>query len=332
MEDHAELEQIFAADQADRRGELPPDIIDRDRERLARVADLLDAGALRSAADHLRAAFIFQHGQRLEHYWQAHELALQAVDLGHGPPARWLAAAAYDRWLMHQGLPQKFGTQYRMAGARWVLHEVDPATSDAERARWEVPPLAVAEAHAGRLNERAAEVPRPAAAQDAPEGALASVALPGLRVALVAVAPAEAIFMPEAMPAPAPLDADELHPLPAELPPGLTPRRLGAGYCAVDDRGRLVASWFELLLPAGQTLHLAWNMDDGPPPALEVVDLSGRAAVFVAAAWSAVSLERLPLLAVRAGPDTCWLVGGRLGRAQLADLAAQLPWQGAEAM
>ena len=33
------------------------------------------------------------------------------------------------------GLPQKYGTQYRSAGDRWVLHEVDPATSDEERAR-----------------------------------------------------------------------------------------------------------------------------------------------------------------------------------------------------
>jgi hypothetical protein len=59
-------------------------------------------------------------------------------------PARWLAAAAYDRWLMTGGLPQKYGTQYRFAKGRWVLHEVDPTTSDGERARWDVPPLAEA--------------------------------------------------------------------------------------------------------------------------------------------------------------------------------------------
>jgi hypothetical protein len=30
------------------------------------------------------------------------------------------------------------------ANGRWVLHEVDPTTSDEERARWDVPPLAEA--------------------------------------------------------------------------------------------------------------------------------------------------------------------------------------------
>ena len=32
----------------------------------------------------------------------------------------------------------------RSANGRWVLHEVDPTTSDEERARWDVPPLAEA--------------------------------------------------------------------------------------------------------------------------------------------------------------------------------------------
>lgn len=45
---------------------------------------------------------------------------------------------------MTGGLPQKYGTQYRSANGRWVLHEVDPTTSDEERARWDVPPLAEA--------------------------------------------------------------------------------------------------------------------------------------------------------------------------------------------
>ena len=63
--------------------------------------------------------------------------------LGH-PAGRWLAAAAYDRWLTQQGRPQKYGTQYRQAGGRWELYEVDAATNDEERAHWNVPPLAEA--------------------------------------------------------------------------------------------------------------------------------------------------------------------------------------------
>jgi hypothetical protein len=45
---------------------------------------------------------------------------------------------------MTGGLPQKYGTQYRFANGRWILYEVDPAISDEERARWDVPPLAEA--------------------------------------------------------------------------------------------------------------------------------------------------------------------------------------------
>jgi hypothetical protein len=91
---------------------------------------------------------VFQHGERLEHFWRAHELALKAAELGHPQPARWLAAAAYDRWLMCQGQPQKYGTQYIAEEVYWKLSDIDPATTDTERAAWGVPPLAKALARA----------------------------------------------------------------------------------------------------------------------------------------------------------------------------------------
>jgi|GEM_PF-701469 len=324
MESNEELRRIHDEDQADRRGQVHPDIWARDRARRGRVEELFAAGAIRTAEDHLHAALVFQHGDRLEHYWQAHELAMRAVELGHGPPARWLAAASYDRWLMHQGLPQKFGTQYRMAGARYVLHEVDPLTSDADRARWDVPPLAQAEAIAEELNRQAeAELSGAGRGEELPD-TIAAIDLPDLRVALVSISPEEAIHMPSAMPAPEPLD-DELHPLPAYLPPGLELRRLGEGYCAVDPSGQFQVTWIELLLPAGHTLHLVWNLAEGDPPELTSLEAGGRKAAFVARAWSAVSAERLPLIALRAGPDTCWLVSGRLAQAELLAVAASLP-------
>lgn len=320
MQDNPELAQIFADDQADRRGEAPPDIIARDRERLARVTALFDAGAIRSPADHLMAAFVFQHGDRLEHYWQAHELALQAVELGHGPPARWLAAAAYDRWLMHQSLPQKFGTQYHAVEGRWDLYEVDPATSDEERARWDVPPLREAMDRAERMTRES-----PPAARPGSPDALAALDLPGLRVALVAISGPEAGFVPDAMPPIEPLPTDQPHPLPSDLPEGLEPRRLGEGYCAVNSAGELAVSWFALALAPGETLHLAWSPADGPTPTMQALNLGGRPAAFIPAVWSAVSRERLPLLAVRSGPDSCWLVVGRLAPLELARVAASLP-------
>ena len=105
-----ELRALLAADQEDRGGgKLSPDALERDRVRLRRVKELLDDGAAEDADDLFCAAVILQHGSALEDYWQAHELAKASADGGHAP-ARWLAAAAYDRWLMHQGEPQHFGT------------------------------------------------------------------------------------------------------------------------------------------------------------------------------------------------------------------------------
>lgn len=62
-------------------------------------------------------------------------------------------AAAYDRWLMRQGRAQKYGTQYLIRDGRWVLYEVDPATTDAQRARWNVPPLTHSLQHIEEMNQ-----------------------------------------------------------------------------------------------------------------------------------------------------------------------------------
>ena len=137
-----ELRALLAADQEDRSGGIiGPEAVGRDGVRLCRVKELLEAGAAEDAEDQFCAAMILQHGSSLEDYWQAHELAKASADGGHAP-ARWLAAAAYDRWLMLQGQPQHFGTQYfSMAGGPPRLWEVDPTTTDDERAQWDVPPL-----------------------------------------------------------------------------------------------------------------------------------------------------------------------------------------------
>ncbi len=55
--------------------------------------------------------------------------------------SRWLAAAALDRWLMYQGKPQKYGTQFVADSTRWRLWDVDPSTTDAEHAANHVPSL-----------------------------------------------------------------------------------------------------------------------------------------------------------------------------------------------
>ncbi len=141
---HQELRALYEEDQADRRGAFPTDLSKRDERRRRRVEQLLARGAVADPEDLFFAAMVFQHGADRSHFLRAHELAKRAAELGSTRPARWLAAAAYDRWLMTGGLPQKYGTQYRFAHGRWVLHNVDPTTTDEGRAHWDVPPLAEA--------------------------------------------------------------------------------------------------------------------------------------------------------------------------------------------
>lgn len=122
---------------------------ERDRERRAHVEIALDAlhapgGASPdgpSPDDLFHAAWLFNHGETPADARRGHELAHEAAQRGHRR-ARWLAAAAFDRWCMYEGRPQKYGTQFVPDGRRFRLWDLDPATNDAERAAWDVPPLA----------------------------------------------------------------------------------------------------------------------------------------------------------------------------------------------
>jgi hypothetical protein len=142
-----ELRALYLEDQADRGADMPlPELQARDTARRARVEQLLNAAAVQTADDHFHAAMVLQHGPAAEHAWRAHVLARAAAQLGVPGAGQWyqaraLAAAAYDRWLVQQGRPQKYGTQYQAREGRWELYQVDPSTTDAERAEWGVAPL-----------------------------------------------------------------------------------------------------------------------------------------------------------------------------------------------
>lgn len=112
----------------------------RDLKRRERVMALVAANELHAAEDYYHAAWIMNHGDTADDARNAHVLALRSSDLGYRP-ARWLAAASYDRWQMYQGKPQKYGTNYLYDGLRDRLWDVDPNTTDEERAKWDVPPL-----------------------------------------------------------------------------------------------------------------------------------------------------------------------------------------------
>ena len=157
-----EVRDLFHQDQADRR---PPEgeeidwsvVTPRDEARRARVREMIEAGELNAADDYYHAAMVLQHSSELEDYRTAHELCLQAVEADpEHSGARWLAAAALDRWLVNQDKPQKYGTQFRKVDGAWELCEVDPEVTDEERAEWNVPSLAEAQARVERMNAPAA--------------------------------------------------------------------------------------------------------------------------------------------------------------------------------
>jgi hypothetical protein len=147
-----ELYDLFVADQAERRGNVDYDTPDywqmreHDTQRRQRVTELLAQGVVSAPDDYFHAALIFQHGETLEEIWQAHKLARKAAELGATQSmgykdSHWLAAATLDRWLMYQGKPQKYGTQFVPDGKRWRLWDIEPDTSDAERLANHVPTL-----------------------------------------------------------------------------------------------------------------------------------------------------------------------------------------------
>lgn len=197
-----------------------------------------------------------------------------------------LAAAAYDRWLVHQGKPQKYGTQYRSDdGEAFRLEEVDPATTDEERAEWDVPPLAEA--------QRMAEHMRPRAAPRDPS-LVVTFLNPGIRfeVRETDEEPADAV------------------PVPAALPDGLTPCRLGKEYGATTSEGQVALTWRRCRWRA--------EVDEGVPgydprhasPGNITIGLPG---------------ETHCKLVLFAGPETCWLVEGDFGRDELVRIATSLP-------
>lgn len=166
---HDELRALYEADQQQRQDHPTYGTVEyaqlraHDAERRELVRALIAENALTFAEDFYHAAMILQHGEALADIWQAHTLALRATELGH-VPARWLAAASLDRWLMYQGRPQKYGTQFVPDGTRYRLWTVDPVTTDAERAAWGVPAL---EEQARRAERMTRTEPQPPL-EDAP--------------------------------------------------------------------------------------------------------------------------------------------------------------------
>jgi hypothetical protein len=296
-----ELRAIFDADQADRRSGLRSDAAERDRARRRRVGELLATGDVVDGPDHYQAAMIFQHGGFAESYRRARQLALRAVELGHRP-ARWLAAAALDRLLVHEGQRQKYGTQYRTSGGEQMLIEVEPSTTDDERAEWDVPPLATAQARA---------------AGTIPPDPTPPIMVDGVEVRIYRTGPR---VPPASEPTPEPL-ADMSGPRPW-LPEEVRLYRSGAGVTAAALSGSWSVTWVSHLMSEQEPVTIGWSDEQGTPRA-EVIDLGSVSAALVESDVGGVRW-----LVRRAGPERGWLVIGTLPREDLLRMAASLPATG----
>jgi tetratricopeptide (TPR) repeat protein len=150
------LYRIYSEDQADRVGdEINWDAVaERDVVRRDQVRKMLADSTVRTSEDYYHAAMIFQHGEVPEDYMRAHELALRAVEMDStNDDAKWLAAAAQDRYLWNTGKPQWYGTQFHIVDGKWTIDPIDTVkVTDEERTKWHVPSLKEARARAELMN------------------------------------------------------------------------------------------------------------------------------------------------------------------------------------
>lgn len=104
---------------------------------VSRVRALVAEGAVRTPNARFLAAAVLVRSQDVATVAEAHEFALMAMQ-GHRP-ARALAARSFDKLRVLRGEIQKFGTQRASDGGELPC---DPATTDSERAKWDLPTLA----------------------------------------------------------------------------------------------------------------------------------------------------------------------------------------------
>ncbi len=145
------LRELAQEDQAARTGKK----VDRtDEDRQKQVLALIGKGLVKSPEDQFNAALVLQHTgltfceKRLvslspDNYLLAHHLAVSAFE-GGVKDAQWLVAATLDRYLSYTVGHQKYGTQrvINQGNGKEELVPIDRKTTDEERAKYGVPPLA----------------------------------------------------------------------------------------------------------------------------------------------------------------------------------------------
>jgi len=134
--------------------QMGKDVKRSDQDRVVLVLEQIGAGKVSTAADRFNAAIVLQHtpmtfrndslmGVSPDNYLLGHHLAKAAFDEGY-PPARELVAQSIDRYRSLTTGVQKYGTNrfINQKTGKEELAPIDRATTDAERARYGVPPIA----------------------------------------------------------------------------------------------------------------------------------------------------------------------------------------------
>lgn len=151
LEDNSVLVALAREDQA---YQLGAQLARNDEDRVRLVLAELGAGRVHTPADRFSVAIVLQHspmtfrGDTLvaispDNYLLGHHLATAAFEAGYAP-ARELVAQSIDRYLSVTTGAQRYGTNrfINQATGAEELAPIDRATTDAERARYGVPPLA----------------------------------------------------------------------------------------------------------------------------------------------------------------------------------------------
>lgn len=149
--DNPLLAQLAIEDQAAQRGDS---LVRSDEDRVKLVLAEIAQGRVQSPADQLGAALVLQHtGMTFcngklrsvspDNYLLAHHLARQAFERGNAN-ARLLVAQTIDRYLSMTAGYQKYGTNRfnNQETGREEWSPIDRNTTDAERAKYGVRPLA----------------------------------------------------------------------------------------------------------------------------------------------------------------------------------------------
>lgn len=146
------MRQAYATDSET--GGISANVMEAQEARFARVREAAARSQIHSAEDYFWSAAIVVTSDEVSDLELAHELGEEANKLG---DARGLAVAAeaIDILDIKHGRPQQYGTQLRFEPVLglWKLHNVDPRTTDAERVRMGVPPLAEIEAMVEERNQ-----------------------------------------------------------------------------------------------------------------------------------------------------------------------------------